>query len=216
MSLRSLPGCSSGLGAGRWPGQAQLLSHGGSKLCLRGEPLCCCLVLGAGCSPSQGRADSGLQCRQTALGTALILSWLQPHTLRSPSISSRASGSRCPVSSPCCHQDSHAPLLCAWLCGQVAAPHPLVKYNHGSTGHSAWKTLLCGVTERCQIIDVPDGCWLQIGNSLWPSGPRPWPCVGLFRVRLLNNRWLPWVRALAHLSAAPWASCDAQCCSWAE
>lgn len=114
------------------------------------------------------------------------------------------------------------PVAGVWLRQQVGALHPLLEHSHGtagagsSTGHGAWKTLLCSVTEQCRMIDFPDRCWPQPGNSPWPRSPRLWPRMGLFRARQLNNRRLPWVWALAGLSAVPWASCDAQCHSWKE
>lgn len=112
----------------------------------------------------------------------------------------------------------------AWLCWQAAALHPLFEHKRGtagaysSAGHGTWKTLLCSITERCQIIDFPDGHWPQLGTrtSLLLRGPQLRPCVGLFRARLLNKRQLPWICPLAGLSAMPWASCNAQCHSWKD
>lgn len=78
------------------------------------------------------------------------------------------------------------------LAASAPALHPLSEHNHGtakvhiSTGYHAWKTILCYVTERCQIINFLNGCWPQFGPSLWLRAPQP-------HLGLLNKGWLPWV-----------------------
>lgn len=62
-----------------------------------------------------------------------------------------------------------------------------------TSGYNAWGTILCCITERCQIIDFPNGCWPQLGPSLWLRGPQP-------PVGLLNKGWLLWVCAPKLLS----------------
>lgn len=57
-----------------------------------------------------------------------------------------------------------------WLCWQAAVLDPLFKHNCGTAEHIAMQATapgrLSSVTERCQILDFPDGCWLQLGTSL--------------------------------------------------
>lgn len=72
-----------------------------------------------------------------------------------------------PALSPCCCWCGCAPPLCAHGCCVAPSADALCPLSgmaraYISTGHSAWKTILCSVTERCQIIDFPNGHRPQI------------------------------------------------------